>query len=146
MALPIGDIRQKQVMQEIFGNTNQRTLKQCFAAANGVFNSNFVGNKDRLSNFKGYNHKPNTPDPNTSYLVSLRKASLSYACASGLDGDTQWHNGNESTPLEGDSVWVNQSHSQNVQNGYYKVFPQNGNPDYVINVNNGKVIQASLCN
>jgi hypothetical protein len=61
MALPIGDIRLSQVMQELGKTSTIRTLKSCFAEANGVFDPSYVGNKTLLSNFQGYSNRSANP-------------------------------------------------------------------------------------
>jgi len=139
MAVPTGNIRLSQVAQEIFGNTNNTSLNQCFAAATGTFNSSYVGNKDRLSNFRGYIHAAN----NTRITVGSSFNSYQNACSSSSANTYQWHNGDAPTPFAGDKVWANQAHTQNIVDGYYKIY--NNNPTYVIYVVSGEVQVEYLC-
>jgi hypothetical protein len=46
----------RDVCREIYGNENSgHSLRQCFADSNNAyFDSNYKGNKDRLSNFRNY--------------------------------------------------------------------------------------------
>tara|TARA_R110002050_G_scaffold60759_1_gene134640 strand:+ start:46 stop:288 length:243 start_codon:yes stop_codon:yes gene_type:complete len=55
IAIGTGNITLKDVTTHIYSDTDAgRTLAACFASATGIFNPTYVGNKDRLSNFKGY--------------------------------------------------------------------------------------------
>ncbi len=58
MAVGTGNISLQDVTTEIYGDTNQgRSLNSCFSSStSGNFNATYEGNKDRLSNFKGYAH------------------------------------------------------------------------------------------
>jgi hypothetical protein len=58
MAVGTGNISLQDVTTEIYGDTDQgRSLLTCFASSTaGNFNATYEGNKDRLSNFKGYAH------------------------------------------------------------------------------------------
>jgi len=58
MTIGTGNIKLSDVTTEIYGDTNAgRSLLGCFATAAGTFNNSYVGNKDRLSNFKGYDKR-----------------------------------------------------------------------------------------
>jgi len=60
MALGTGSITLNQVRIET-ESASDSSLSENFTAATGVFDSNYEGSKDRLSNFKGYNHISYTP-------------------------------------------------------------------------------------
>lgn len=61
MAVGTGNITLQEVVIEIFGQVGVgHTLLSCFNESSaGIFNSTYVGSKDRLSNFKGYFHIDN---------------------------------------------------------------------------------------
>jgi len=64
MALPIDGLRLSQVRDEI-GLSPNASLTDCFANANeDGFDPTYVGNRDRLSNFRGYEHVLATPPSN----------------------------------------------------------------------------------
>ena len=57
MAVGTGNITLQDVTTEIYGDTALgRNLSTSFTDANGTFNATYEGLKDRLSNFKGYEH------------------------------------------------------------------------------------------
>jgi len=49
----------QDVVNEVNPTTND--LVDCFADAGGVFNSSYVGGKNRLSNFRAYSDGPAVP-------------------------------------------------------------------------------------
>lgn len=75
------------VYQDLLG-TNGRTLSGCFATANASgksYNSDYVGAKDRLSNFRGYP----VIVPGDSAYFDADYAVIEYNFSSGMDLDTR---------------------------------------------------------
>lgn len=58
MAVPdTNTFSQRDVVTEIYGNSSNRSLTELFAAANGTFDSRYVGSKNSLYNFRNYQHE-----------------------------------------------------------------------------------------
>lgn len=84
MSVGTGNIKLSDVTTEIYGDTNAgRSLVGCFADAVGTFHPSYVGDKDRLSNFKGYDNKVYDLDGNSYGIIKI--------------GDTIWMSENLKT-------------------------------------------------
>lgn len=61
MAVPnTNTFSQRDVVTEIYADSSNRSLTELFSAANGIFDSNYVGSKNSLYNFRNYQHiQPN---------------------------------------------------------------------------------------
>ena len=139
MALPIGVIKQSQVIQEVFGDTSSKSLSACFAAATGEFNNTYVGSKDRLSNFKGYNH---TVFRNTPFDVGPRRTDSRNICQDRTAVTVYWHDGANDFPNGGDNVWTTENRRREASDGWYKML---GGSTEAMQVSGGVVDRKSIC-
>jgi hypothetical protein len=103
MAVGTGNITLQDVTTEIYGDTNVgRNLVSCFADATGIFDSTYVGAKDRLSNFKGYNNTRADFDMGETAYGSGASACFPSPAPT---ASTHSHNGNGTYPAIGDVIY-----------------------------------------
>ena len=104
MALGTGSISLVDVRIEV-GLGATASLQDCFTASKDAgFNLTYKGNKDRLSNFKGYNH---------SVLTSFNRGTSVGTQSSDVCGNSAafqvWHNGAGALPVADDIIYTNAS-------------------------------------
>jgi len=121
MAIPTKlPIKFSDVCLEIYGSssTSGKTLTQAFTDATGTFNATYEGSKDRLTNFRGYEHI--VAPTYTLFQRSISQGDLTSAC---LDTPTIdcWHDGAGATPVFGDRVYSNSSGTIKLPQGFYKM-------------------------
>tara|TARA_B100000809_G_C14919522_1_gene452847 strand:+ start:66 stop:476 length:411 start_codon:yes stop_codon:yes gene_type:complete len=106
----------REVSIEIYGDANAgRNLTQCFIDATGTFSPAYIGNKDRLSNFRNYVHTVAL----TSFTASS-KGKANNVCGK-TDSVTYYHNGSGNFPTSGDNVYTDNSGTSILASGYYKI-------------------------
>ena len=98
----------QDVTTEIYGDTNSgRSLNQCFIDSNTAgFSATYEGSKDRLSNFRDYNHAASV----ATAMFRTTATSNNAAAACGTATATAfWHDGAGAFPLIGDNIYTDAS-------------------------------------
>lgn len=141
MAIPTSaNIELSDVIAEIGSGDS---LADCFANANAAgFNPTYEGNKDRLSNFRGYTHVTVTL---TAFDMSPNGfATASDSCTIFDEYTTFYHDGTGAYPshLDGDSVYVNSTGTPFTGSNQYYLMGNNA----TVKINNqGLIIGRQLC-
>ena len=119
MAVGTGNISLEEVRVELgLGSTSD--LVACFAAAvDGDFTIVYKGNKDRLSNFKGY--EVSSTVTLTSFSSSAGSNTQSSVCQYATVNQTYYHDGSNATPVVGDNVYSDSAGTTGLARDYYKL-------------------------
>ena len=131
-------------LQDVVDEVNPTTddLVDCFAdAIASKFDSAYEGSKNQLLNFRNYGAVTDT-----SFLSGSGQQDVKSICSQAVN-TTKYHNGSNSNPSVGDTVYNNSGGSQATGDGYYALgTTQTTNGWYRITGGGGVVATTTPCN
>jgi len=151
MAIPTTLPLSMSTIKTELGLGGSQSLTACFAAATGTFNATYSGAKDRVSNFRGYNHTCNTSTSLNLYPSSGQASSGSGTCPSGGSEVPHYFHPAVANVVSGSSTVTTDLGGCNVFNGgglWYRVRSNGGEAStfYSVRISSlGAVIGKIAC-
>lgn len=104
MAIPTTLPLSMSTIKTELGLSGSQSLTACFAAATGTFNATYEGSKDRVTNFRGYNHTCVAGLTSTNFYPTATTSGS--ACGPVGGEQVRYHDGAAADPANGDKMYV----------------------------------------